>query len=192
MTAMTLTVDASAKPIGLIPVEDAVGYLAMAELDGSRSVQALLSNPDVIYHSQFLEVEAPIILMRQDYIEIKQRDVKRPTRRVLFARDNYMCQYCGFQATPGKAGVQLTVDHVKPAHMFKTRSAATYWENVVSACKDCNTRKGGKLPMEAKMMPLKTPHTPHFVQVRFAGRLNQAQKDYVCDYFRVDANALGL
>jgi hypothetical protein len=57
---------------------------------------------------------------------------------------------------------------------------------VVAACKACNFRKGGKLPMECGMYPHTTPKEPHYVQLRFAGRLNEPQRDYVADYFKLD------
>jgi 5-methylcytosine-specific restriction endonuclease McrA len=192
MSAHTLTVDASAKPIGLIPVETAIAYLATATVEGNKKVQALVSDEQRIYHSQHLNIPAPIVLMWQDYIELEQHELRHPSHRVMFARDRYTCQYCGYQATPGKARKELTMDHVKPAHLFTTRLEATVWSNVTTACQPCNARKGGHLPMEVHMMPRTTPKEPHFVQVRFAGRLNEMQRDYVVDYFNLKGKDINL
>ena len=63
------------------------------------------------------------------------------TRREVFARDGYTCQYCGRQTG------DLTLDHVVPRH----RGGAHTWDNLVTACKACNHRKGGKLLEEAKL-----------------------------------------
>ncbi|MDE3077755.1 MAG: HNH endonuclease, partial [Chloroflexota bacterium] len=85
--------------------------------------------------------------------------IKRPrpavklTRREVFARDNYTCQYCGQRSR------ELTVDHVLPKH----RGGRHAWDNLVSACKSCNHHKGGRTPDEARMAllkPVKAPNAP--------------------------------
>lgn len=117
--------------------------------------------------------------------------MRRVTRRVLLARDGYRCQYCGWQAPPGRARA-LTVDHVKPQHLYPSRQAATTWDNVVAACFDCNQAKGGLLPMHAGMWPGMyhgvpyVPAVPSLVQLRFAGRCNAAQRDYIRDFYALD------
>lgn len=82
--------------------------------------------------------------------------VKRPplrvklSRREVFARDNYTCQYCGVRTH------DLTIDHVIP----RSRGGEHSWNNVVSACRACNHRKGGKLLTEARMQLLRQPFEP--------------------------------
>ncbi len=70
------------------------------------------------------------------------------TRRAVFRRDNFTCQYCGVQSH------HLTIDHIIPRY----RSGPHVWSNVVSACPPCNRRKGGKTLAEARMA-LKRPAT---------------------------------
>lgn len=74
----------------------------------------------------------------------------RLTRREVFARDGERCQYCG------QRGGQLTLDHVVPKH----RGGAHAWENLVTACRACNHRKGGRTPQEARMELLSEPRRP--------------------------------
>jgi len=82
--------------------------------------------------------------------------IKRPppqmrlTRREVFLRDNYTCQYCG-QRTK-----ELTVDHVIPRRLGGRHE----WENVVAACKSCNHRKAGRSPQEARMRLIRPPFRP--------------------------------
>ncbi len=82
--------------------------------------------------------------------------IKRPrprvrlTRREVFIRDHYTCQYCGRQAG------DLTIDHVVP----KSKGGEHTWENLVSACKVCNHRKAGHTPTEAKMRLAREPVRP--------------------------------
>lgn len=83
--------------------------------------------------------------------------VKRPlmnrrlSRRAVFARDGYTCQYCGVETR------ELTLDHIKP----RSRGGPHVWENVVSACIPCNHRKAGLTPGQANMRLLRQPRAPH-------------------------------
>ncbi|MDE3090542.1 MAG: HNH endonuclease [Chloroflexota bacterium] len=63
------------------------------------------------------------------------------SRRAVFRRDCFTCQYCGIQSN------HLTIDHIIPRH----RGGKHVWDNVVSACPSCNRRKGGKTLEEARM-----------------------------------------
>ena len=82
--------------------------------------------------------------------------VKRPlvrrrlSRRAIFYRDGFKCQYCGGEFK------DLTLDHIMP----RSRGGPHVWENVVSACIPCNHRKAGLTPKEADMKMLKVPTAP--------------------------------
>jgi hypothetical protein len=192
---MTLTADRSHMPVGLVPMQDAVSDLATALDAGNNRVQALHSDERVRFRTadRRLDIPAPVVMVNydhepEDYVELTERAKRNVSRRVLFARDRFTCQYCGTPATPGRTQRELTVDHVKPAHLFRNRKEATSWENVVACCVPCNRKKGGKLPRDCGMMLPRgsSPKEPHFVQLRFTGRLNAVQRDYVSDYFKLD------
>lgn len=186
--ALTLTVDSSAKPIDLIPVESAVSKIAVdLESPGPAKFQVLESDPTRRFRSQTLDIPAPLIVLFAGYVELDHLESNMVTRRVLFARDKWRCQYCGYMPDPGSAMEELTVDHVKPIHLHANRIEATTWENCVTACRQCNLVKGGKLPREAKMNPFRAPTKPHYVQLRFSGKLNEPQKNYIADYYGQDA-----
>jgi 5-methylcytosine-specific restriction endonuclease McrA len=72
------------------------------------------------------------------------------TRKEIFSRDHYTCQYCG------KHTHDLTLDHVVP----RNKGGQHIWENLVSACKPCNHHKAGKMPNEARMRLLREPVRP--------------------------------
>lgn len=76
------------------------------------------------------------------------------SRKNVMVRDGFMCQYCGV------TGKRLTIDHVIP----KSRGGKTVFENCVSACKDCNSRKSNKTPREAKMFFRKQPQAPTIME----------------------------
>jgi len=74
------------------------------------------------------------------------------SRRNLFKRDHWACQYCGVQPS----GDELTIDHVVP----RSRGGTSTWENCVLACVECNKRKADRSPREARMKLRKTPIRP--------------------------------
>jgi 5-methylcytosine-specific restriction endonuclease McrA len=74
------------------------------------------------------------------------------SRRNIFKRDHYACQYCGGQ--PGSE--ELTIDHVVP----RARGGLSTWENCVLACMWCNKRKADRLPDEAGMRLRRRPFRP--------------------------------
>jgi 5-methylcytosine-specific restriction endonuclease McrA len=78
------------------------------------------------------------------------------TNTALFARDASLCLYCGKEF--GRHS--LTRDHVVPI----SRGGRDTWENVVSACFHCNSRKGGRTPQQAGMPLLAVPFRPSWVE----------------------------
>ena len=82
--------------------------------------------------------------VRRPFIE------RRLTRQEVFARDGFTCQYCERETR------ELTLDHVVP----RSQGGGHSWENVVSACRLCNRRKGGRTPEQAGMKLLSEPRVP--------------------------------
>lgn len=82
----------------------------------------------------------------------------KPTRKVkfsrfnVFTRDKFTCQYCG-RRKPMK---ELTFDHMVP----RKRGGLTRWDNIVTACKTCNTRKGSLTCDDSGMFPIARPVKP--------------------------------
>ena len=71
------------------------------------------------------------------------------SRRNIMVRDQYRCCYCGV----GGKSTSLTLDHCMP----RSRGGKFSWENLVTACVSCNTKKGDRTPEEAKMPIMKSP-----------------------------------
>lgn len=74
----------------------------------------------------------------------------------LFARDGHLCLYCG-QQYPRPV---LTRDHVLPL----SKGGLDVWENVVSACFHCNSRKSNRTPQQAGMPLLAVPFRPSWIE----------------------------
>lgn len=100
-------------------------------------------------YSACLSHEAPSVIRLYQLIRRPRPRVKL-TRREVFVRDRYTCQYCG--TTHG----DLTLDHVMP----RSKGGQHTWENLVTACRACNHRKGGKTVQEARMKLLSAPYEP--------------------------------
>ncbi len=78
------------------------------------------------------------------------------TNPALFARDAQLCLYCG-QQFPRSL---LTRDHVRPL----SGGGRDTWENVVSACFPCNSRKRNRTPQQAGMPLLAVPYRPSWIE----------------------------
>ncbi len=78
------------------------------------------------------------------------------TNTALFARDQSLCLYCGRHFSRQL----LTRDHVEPI----SQGGLDIWENVVSACFHCNSRKGGRTPQQASMPLLAVPFRPSWIE----------------------------
>ncbi len=92
----------------------------------------------------------------------------RLTRKEVFARDEQRCQYCG------TAGGELTLDHVIPRH----RGGPHAWENLVTACRPCNHRKGGRTPSEARMRLLHQPTRPAATTAALFGQYLERYREW--------------
>jgi 5-methylcytosine-specific restriction endonuclease McrA len=103
-------------------------------------------------HSESMTVPRPIVIRLITYVRIPRDAHRRKiTRRAVFARDRWTCQYCG-----SPRGT-LTVDHVVP----RSKGGGSSWDNIVTCCAPCNRRKGDKLPRKAGMTLLSAPRAPH-------------------------------
>jgi 5-methylcytosine-specific restriction endonuclease McrA len=112
-----------------------------------------------IIRTPTFKLKIPDVIMLTRFGKCPPRHIKF-NRRNIFLRDNYTCQYCGRK--PPKD--DLTIDHVVP----RSLGGRSEWENVVLACTDCNTRKGGRGPHDLAMKLLRKPRKPHWLScVRF-------------------------
>ena len=107
-------------------------------------------------------------VIRLIYMIRRPRPQMRLTRREIFVRDHFTCQYCGRQTK------DLTIDHVLPRH----RGGPHAWDNLVSACRGCNHRKAGRTPLEAHMRLLTEPVRPPASSYYIFYHYLEAQSDW--------------
>ena len=144
----TLLLNADAQPVSLLPLstvdwQEAVRYIVLDK------VEVMAWYDDWIVRSARWETRVPAVIMLKDYQ--KPKSTMRLSKRNIFLRDGYTCQYCDCEVTEQSA----TLDHVHPV----SKGGKTTWENSTTACKPCNYKKAAHV---GKMKPKKTPHKPHF------------------------------
>jgi 5-methylcytosine-specific restriction endonuclease McrA len=102
----------------------------------------------MVFHSERIVMEAPSIVRLRRFVRVPYRAHAPLTRRAVFARDEWDCQYCGAAAE--------NLDHVIP----RSRGGVHDWENVVAACRRCNAKKGDRTPAEAGFHLTRRPFAP--------------------------------
>ena len=142
MLEPVLVLNANFEPINICSTRRAMGLLLTGKagmvVNGRgyiRTIKELSPRPSVIRLESQVHRPRPHVKL---------------TRREVFRRDNYTCQYCG------KHDGGLTVDHVLPRHL----GGQHIWTNVVAACPSCNHRKGGRKLEESRMVLLHKPKEP--------------------------------
>src|SRR3954447_17602142 len=102
-----------------------------------------------VMRSPSMNFHCPSVI-RLSHLIKRPRPRARLSRKEVFIRDNYTCQYCGTRTR------ELTLDHVIP----RSKGGPHTWDNLVSACKGCNHRKGGKTLDEARLRLVRPPFEP--------------------------------
>jgi hypothetical protein len=83
------------------------------------------------------------------------------SRKNIFVRDNHTCQYCGNKFSINN----LTYDHVIPKSQWNYDAGSpTSWTNIVTACVNCNRKKGSRTPKQANMPLINLPIKPQKTQ----------------------------
>ena len=143
MNEPVLVLNANYEPLNICTTKRAVGLMMTGKAE-------LLLNGRGVIRTASSSFPRPSIV-RLSYMVHRPRPKVKLTKREIFRRDNYTCQYCGKKTT------KLTIDHVMPRH----RGGEHSWANLVAACPACNRRKGGRTPQEANMSLRAPPAEPN-------------------------------
>jgi 5-methylcytosine-specific restriction endonuclease McrA len=167
MQETTLILNASYEPLGTVHWTDAITMWHTNKCD-------VVEEYDQVIRSAHLTMRVPAVVRLKNYVTKPVKNVKF-SRANVYARDEYKCQYCGTKCRTD----ELTYDHVLP----RSKGGTTVWENIVSCCYDCNSKKGGRTPEQAKMRLHKKPVRPKAVpkiEFEFHGRsIPEQWRDYV-------------
>jgi 5-methylcytosine-specific restriction endonuclease McrA len=160
LNAPVLVLNQNYEPLNVCDIRRAFNLL------GAEKAELLERNHQVI-HTPTLAIPAPSVI-RLVYLVRRPRPRVKLSRREVFARDAHICQYCGTGSR------DLTIDHVVPKH----RGGRHEWENLVTACRACNHRKGSKTLGEARMTLRREPRAPRAdVRYLYGSYLADEQND---------------
>lgn len=154
-------------------------YEPIATISWQRAICLLTLGKVEIVEEYDRDVRSVSVVFKMPSVVRLIRAFRRHRKRVkfskqnVFARDRWRCQYCGTKAPIS----DLTYDHMLP----RSRGGKTCWENIVTACRDCNARKADRTPEEAGMKPRKRPERPNWVPV-FSVNVSQNIPDTWRDY----------
>ena len=139
----------------VINIEDgawmAYDFSSWLENCNLRAELGQIDEQDDWINSVNFSVQAPRVIRLLNYDRVPRNKVKF-SRRNVFLRDEYHCQYCARRFGTSN----LSLDHVMP----RSQGGQSSWVNIVTACLKCNVRKGGRTPEQANMKLLNRPVCP--------------------------------
>lgn len=139
--ARALVLNATYEPLSVVPRRRAVVLVLREKAD-------VIEGTSERWMSEKASVTVPSVIRLRTFVKVPYARRVPLNRRAVFARDSARCQYCYSQAE--------NLDHVLP----RSRGGTHTWENVVAACRRCNTRKGNRTPPEAGLTLRRQPTAP--------------------------------
>jgi 5-methylcytosine-specific restriction endonuclease McrA len=164
MSGKVLVLNQNYEPMSICNVQKAIILLFLgkaeliATLDGKmvKSVNKSYPFPSIVRLAWYVTVPFKRAIL---------------SRKNILRRDNFRCQYCG------RDSLTLTIDHIIP----KARNGEDTWENLITACIECNNKKGDRSPEEAKMVLISKPRRPNHVMFikHCHGNIDEKWKPYL-------------
>ncbi len=139
--ARALVLNATYEPLCVVPSRRALMLVLAAKAE-------LVHATDALFRSERIVLPEPSVVRLGYYVKVPYQARVALNRRAVFARDGHRCQYCGASAE--------NIDHVLP----RSKGGPHSWDNVVAACRPCNTRKRDRLLEDSGMKLRRAPATP--------------------------------
>lgn len=176
MSEEVLVLNSDYEPLNVCNLRRAIILLYLGKAD------ILHARDDVeiprVFTDKGLILQAPSVVRLRYHVKRPMPELKL-SRRSIFARDNYTCQYCGLQSR------DLTIDHIMP----KRHGGGLQWDNLVACCRKCNTRKGDKLLQNSGMKLSRNPKRPRYVPyISLSKYINGTKNEVWRDYLPVFAD----
>jgi len=142
----TLVLNADAQPTNYLPLsvidwQEAIRYMV------SERARVVTFYEDWVVSSPSWETPVPAVIMLSEYQKPKKS--VRLSKRNVYLRDEYQCQYCSEIVNEKTA----SIDHVLPI----SKGGKNRWDNLTTACRTCNSNKSSKL-----IKPKNTPYKPDY------------------------------
>lgn len=139
--ASVLVLNASHEPLSVVSDRRAMVLVI-------RGKAITIERRDEVWRSERHQLPVPSVVRLTSFVHVPYQRSVPVTRRAVFGRDEYRCQYC--------SGPAESIDHVLP----RSRGGQHTWDNVVACCRRCNVRKGSRLPAEAGLTLARDPRAP--------------------------------
>jgi 5-methylcytosine-specific restriction endonuclease McrA len=141
-----LVLDSRFEPIKVVSLHHAFVLLyshrAECVVDSDRVIQGVSKKWTVPW----------IVRLRGCKPRTKRGGGPRFSRQNIYLRDGFRCQYCHWTGPVAS----LTLDHLVPT----AKGGKTSWDNIVTACKPCNMKKGAKTIEEMGLLMRRPPQKP--------------------------------
>lgn len=141
----TLLLNTTFEPLSVLSWKKAVTLVFLGKVEVLKEYERDIKGVSSV-------MKQPAVIRLRRLVRNNHSNVKF-SRRNVFLRDDYTCQYCGQRFDPK----YLTCDHIIP----RSRGGSTEWTNIVTSCIRCNLKKSDKLPDEVEMFPRKRPSRPN-------------------------------
>lgn len=166
MNQEVLVLNSDYEPLNVCNARRAIVLVYLGKAEVLHTHEDVAMTPEGIF-------TLPSVVILRSHIRRPLPELKL-SRRTIFARDNYTCQYCGVTTK------DLTIDHVVP----KRHGGGATWENLVCCCRKCNTRKSDKFLHQVSMKLRRPPRRPRYVPYisltkYLAGRKNEIWRNYL-------------
>ncbi|UCD70597.1 MAG: HNH endonuclease [Syntrophobacterales bacterium] len=139
-----LLLNATYEPLKVVSWRKAIIMLTLGKVE-------VIETYDRVIHGVSFSIKLPSVIRLIKFIKRRPTSIKF-SRQNIYLRDKGMCQYCGENYYRD----QVTYDHVVP----RSKGGLTDWANIVTCCRACNRRKGGRTPKEAGMRLIRPPKKP--------------------------------
>jgi 5-methylcytosine-specific restriction endonuclease McrA len=144
LPSTTLLLNSTYEPLQVISWQRAVTMLWLGKVEVVRTYKGVL-------RAVSWTIRQPAVVRLVNFVR-RHRVRIGFSRRNVFVRDGFTCQYCGVRLPVG----ELTCDHVTP----RSVGGESNWDNLVAACGPCNYRKGNRTPEQARMHLRRKPSRP--------------------------------
>lgn len=162
-----LKLNSDYSPLEIISWQAAVGLWC------KEKIEVVAQYDDFDLRSPSIIMKCPAVIRLVDYAGYRRS--AKYGRNNVYSRDHYTCQYCRRQPGTGN----LNLDHVVPRKMGGTTS----WENIVTSCVPCNSKKAMRTPKQAGMKLVREPVRPsqeNFIENMFnTPNTPEVWKDYL-------------
>ncbi len=139
--SQALVLNATFEPLCVVPSRRALLLVLDAKAE-------MVHTTDRVFHAERICVAEPSVVRLSYYVKVPYQARIALNRRAVFARDGHRCQYCGATAE--------NIDHVIP----RSKGGPHAWDNVVAACRPCNTAKRDRLLEDSGMKLRRAPTIP--------------------------------